>query len=49
MAVDYAMGHSGAELQRLCWQAEVLRPYTERHGTGRANSRTSPPLALSMP
>ena len=27
---DYSLGHSDAELQRLTWQAEVLRPYTER-------------------
>jgi SAM-dependent methyltransferase len=29
-ATDYSLGHSDAELRRLMWQAEVLRPYTER-------------------
>ena len=27
---DYSLGHSDAELRRLMWQAEILRPYTER-------------------
>lgn len=27
---DYSLGHSDAELQRLIWQGDVLRPYTER-------------------
>jgi ubiquinone/menaquinone biosynthesis C-methylase UbiE len=27
---DYALGHSDDELQRLMWQAEVLRPYAEQ-------------------
>jgi ubiquinone/menaquinone biosynthesis C-methylase UbiE len=26
----YSLGHSDAELRRLMWQAEVLRPHTER-------------------
>lgn len=30
MALDYALGYSESELQRLIWQANVLRPYTER-------------------
>ena len=30
MATDYVLGHSETEPQRLMWQAEVLRPYTER-------------------
>jgi ubiquinone/menaquinone biosynthesis C-methylase UbiE len=27
---DYSLGHSDAELRRLIWQAEILRPYTQR-------------------
>lgn len=30
MGIDYSLGHSDAELERLVWQAGVLRPYTER-------------------
>ncbi len=30
LPTDYSLGHSDAELQRLTWQAEVLRPYAER-------------------
>lgn len=30
METAYSLGHSDAELQRLIWQADVLRPYTER-------------------
>lgn len=30
MPADYVMGHSDSELERLVWQGEVLRPWTER-------------------
>jgi ubiquinone/menaquinone biosynthesis C-methylase UbiE len=30
MTTEYALGHSETELQRLMWQAKLLRPYTER-------------------
>ncbi len=30
MAANYALGYSDSELDRLIWQAEVLRPQTER-------------------